>query len=87
MTRGIFCFRNDLRLHDNAALQLALQKCDQLFLVYAFEDRYWLSKNPTRISIHRAKFILQSLEAFTKTDLRAWRHFAFHSWQPRGRPT
>ena len=66
MTRGIFCFRNDLRLHDNAALQLALQKCDQLFLVYAFEDRYWLSKNPTRISIHRAKFILQSLECLQR---------------------
>lgn len=66
MMRGVFCFRNDLRLHDNAALEHALRECDQLFLVYAFEDRYWLAKNPTRISIHRTKFILQSLECLQR---------------------
>jgi deoxyribodipyrimidine photo-lyase len=57
---GVFCFRNDLRLHDNLALQQALAVCDQLFLVYAFEDRIWKSKH-NQIGFFRAQFLLESL--------------------------
>lgn len=61
MVIGVFCFRNDLRLHDNQALQNALNQCDKLYLIYSFEDRVWKSENPRRISIHRAQFILESV--------------------------
>jgi len=62
MQSGVFCFRNDLRLHDNEALSLALRECDQLYLVYSFEDRLWKPKKNRRISIHRARFILEALK-------------------------
>jgi deoxyribodipyrimidine photo-lyase len=66
MLTGVFCFRNDLRLHDNETLLLALQECDQLYLVYPFEDRLWKGKKNKRISIHRAKFILEALQCLVK---------------------
>ena len=62
MRIGIFCFRNDLRLHDNRALLTALDACDRLHLVYVFEDRLWRESAPHRISTHRARFILESLQ-------------------------
>ena len=62
MQTGVFCFRNDLRLHDNETLLLALSECDQLYLVYSFEDRLWKAKKKRRISIHRARFILEALK-------------------------
>jgi len=62
MQSGVFCFRNNLRLHDNEALSLALRECDQLYLVYSFEDRLWKPKKNRRISIHRARFILEALK-------------------------
>ena len=62
MDSGVFCFRNDLRLHDNEALELAVSQCDRVILVYCFEDRLWLAKKPKRISTHRAQFILDSLQ-------------------------
>ena len=61
MVIGVFCFRNDLRLHDNPALQKAVEECDKLYLVYVFEDRVWKAVRPNRISKHRANFILESL--------------------------
>jgi deoxyribodipyrimidine photo-lyase len=66
MQTGIFCFRNDLRLHDNQALSAALDTCDKLHLVYAFEDRLWKGSSPNRISIHRARFLLESLQCLMK---------------------
>ena len=66
MSIGVFCFRNDLRLHDNSALQFALSECDQLHLVYSFEERLWTAQNPKRIAAHRANFILDSLTSLKK---------------------
>lgn len=60
MRRGLFCFRQDLRLDDNPALTRAVKSTDQLDFVYHFEDKIWLSHD--RISHHRARFILESLE-------------------------
>ena len=57
---GVFCFRNDLRIQDNHALQEALHACDLLYLVYAFENRVWKSKD-RKVGFHRAIFLLQSL--------------------------
>ena len=69
MVLGVYCFRNDLRLHDNPALQLAREECDQL-LVYAFEDRLWRTKKPKRISAHRARFTLDSLKCLEKKIIK-----------------
>ena len=66
MDSGVFCFRNDLRLHDNEALELAVSQCDRVILVYCFEDRLWLAKKPKRISSHRARFILDSLQCLQR---------------------
>lgn len=57
---GVFCFRNDLRIQDNHALQEALHACDLLYLVYTFENRVWKSKD-RKVGFHRASFLLQSL--------------------------
>ena len=63
MRHGIFCFRNDLRLHDQPALTKALQENDVLDLVYFFDPKIWNSGYPRRISTHRANFILECLHA------------------------
>ena len=61
MRHGIFCFRQDLRLHDHPALSHALQQNDVLDLVYFFDPKIWHSEYPRRIGAHRAKFILECL--------------------------
>lgn len=66
MKRGLFCFRQDLRLHDHPALLNALAENDQLDLVYLFEDRVWCSQTPGRMASHRAQFILESLQSLKK---------------------
>jgi deoxyribodipyrimidine photo-lyase len=63
MRHGVFCFRNDLRLHDQPALTKALQESDVLDLVYFFDPKIWNSGYPRRISTHRANFILECLDA------------------------
>src|SRR5690606_41427416 len=37
--RGLFWFREDLRLHDNPALARMAEHCDELILLYCFDDR------------------------------------------------
>jgi deoxyribodipyrimidine photo-lyase len=64
--RGVFCFRNDLRLTDHPALSLALEKCQRLFLVYVFEDRIWKASSSRKMGPFRAKFILESLSDLDK---------------------
>jgi deoxyribodipyrimidine photo-lyase len=63
MRHGIFCFRNDLRLHDQPALTKALQENEVLDLVYFFDPKIWNSGYPRRIRTHRANFILECLHA------------------------
>lgn len=60
MSKGIHWVRNDQRLLDNPALSKALSECEEVLLVYAFDDRIW---QPGRIGPYRAKFILQSLDS------------------------
>jgi len=61
MRHGVFCFRNDLRLHDQPALTKALQQNDVLDLVYFLDPKTWNSEYPRRIGAHRANFILNCL--------------------------
>ncbi len=64
--RGIFWFRNDLRLHDNEALREALSVCHELLLVYIFDDRIFKSATPfgfAKTGKIRSQFIIESVQA------------------------
>ena len=42
--RAIVWFRNDLRLHDNEALQEALSNAEEVLPVYVFDERVFNGK-------------------------------------------
>jgi len=68
--RAILWFRQDLRLHDNEALYEALNSADEIIPLYIFEDRVFKSKSSFgfhKTGIHRAKFILESIEDLRKS--------------------
>ncbi len=70
MENVLFWFRNDLRLHDNAALNEAIQH-GKILPVYIFDDR---ELNQTNFGFKktgdfRLKFLIESLENL-KTNLK-----------------
>ncbi|MGM0480524.1 MAG: DASH family cryptochrome [Pseudomonadota bacterium] len=66
---GLFCFSDDLRVNDNAALTLAQQQCQQLSYCYVIDKtalvrgRYGIPA----LGKHRLNFILQSLQQLRVT--------------------
>ena len=61
--RGLFWFRNDLRLEDNPALNSLCETCDELLFIYIL-DPVLLQKNQfdlTRMGASRWQFIQESL--------------------------
>ncbi|RZM12806.1 MAG: deoxyribodipyrimidine photo-lyase, partial [Pedobacter sp.] len=69
----IHWFRNDLRLHDNAALQQACLEADSVIPVYIF-DPHSFEPLPDigvpKAGVHRVRFLLESL-ADLRQNLRA----------------
>ncbi|WP_370646518.1 deoxyribodipyrimidine photo-lyase [Photobacterium sp. OFAV2-7] len=63
MITGLFLFQNDLRLHDNSALQLAAQEVDVLLCVYCMPQRKQEHQpySFAELGLHRQQFLLQSL--------------------------
>ncbi|MDB4727979.1 DASH family cryptochrome [Saprospiraceae bacterium] len=64
MKRGLFWFRNDLRLADNYALSEAVKECDEIVPVYILEEK-WLGQDRwgfTRTEQFRLKFLLESIQ-------------------------
>lgn len=62
---GLYCFTNDLRLHDNPALLNAASKAESMILV-AIIDAKQLQPNRyglTSLGIHRRRFLKESLTA------------------------
>lgn len=62
--RAIMWFRQDLRLHDNEALQDALTHAEEVFPVYVFDERTFKASTAhgiPRMGSHRARFILESV--------------------------
>jgi deoxyribodipyrimidine photo-lyase len=62
--RAIVWFRQDLRIHDNEAIQVALRNAEELIPVYVFDERIF--KGETRYGfaktgVHRARFIIESV--------------------------
>jgi deoxyribodipyrimidine photo-lyase len=71
--RAIVWFRNDLRLHDNESLTNATRMADEVFPVYVFDERIFLSKTRygfPKTGKFRAQFILECV-AELKSNLRA----------------
>jgi deoxyribodipyrimidine photo-lyase len=64
MQRGLFWFRNDLRLADNYALTEAIKDCDELIPVYILEEK-WLEEDRwgiKRTGDFRLKFLIESIQ-------------------------
>ena len=62
--KGIVWFRQDLRLHDNEALQEALTHCESIIPVYVFDERVFNGKTKfgfAKTGAHRLQFILDSV--------------------------
>jgi deoxyribodipyrimidine photo-lyase len=67
--RAIVWFRNDLRIHDNEALQDALRSAEEIIPIYIFDDRFF--NKETRYGFpktgkYRAKFIIEAVENLRK---------------------
>lgn len=63
MQKILVWFRNDLRLHDHAALYYAIQKAKNVYAAYCIDER-WFQKTflgIPRTDSFRAKFLLESL--------------------------
>lgn len=59
---GIFCFRRDLRLHDNLALQTLAQLCDSIVPVFCLDPRQLKTSHNAYYSPHSVKFMFESLK-------------------------
>ena len=71
MTRAIYWFRNDLRLHDQRGLMAAANAASELALVYLHDARHdapsaWLPFCDRRMGLHRRRVLADTL-----IDLRA----------------
>ena len=67
--KGIVWFRQDLRLHDNGALQEALTHCKEIIPVYVFDERVFSGKTKygfPKTGAFRLKFILESVRDLKK---------------------
>ena len=67
--RAIVWFRNDLRLHDNEALQEAMQNAHEIIPIYVFDERTFRGKTSfgfPRTGKYRLKFILESVADLRK---------------------
>jgi deoxyribodipyrimidine photo-lyase len=62
--RLLVWFRNDLRLHDHAALFSAVEKSEEVIPVYCFDPRMFRETHLgfVKTGNHRAKFLLQAVE-------------------------
>ena len=70
--RAIVWFRNDLRLHDNEALQEALSNAEEVLPVYVFDERVFNGKTKfgfPKTGKFRAQFIIESIQDL-KQNLR-----------------
>lgn len=62
--RAIVWFRQDLRIHDNEAIQTALRNADEIIPVYVFDERIFTGKTHfgfRKTERQRAQFILESI--------------------------
>ena len=72
--RAIVWFRQDLRLHDNEALQEALNAADEILPVYVFDERFFGGRTRwfdfPKTGKYRTQFIIEAIEDL-RENLRA----------------
>ncbi|NNE30204.1 MAG: DASH family cryptochrome [Saprospiraceae bacterium] len=64
--RVIVWFRQDLRLHDNEALNHALVRSEQIIPIFVFDDRFFNSSTRFgfhKTGLHRCKFTIEAVQA------------------------
>ncbi|MEC5156284.1 DASH family cryptochrome [Chryseobacterium sp. MP_3.2] len=63
MKRGLVWFKNDLRLHDNEALQTAIRECDELVFCFCLEKKNFekLELGFRKADFNRFKFLEQAV--------------------------
>lgn len=61
MRIGLFCFRRDLRLHDNLALCTLANTCNAILPVFCLDPRQVHASKNSYYSAHSVKFMLESL--------------------------
>ncbi|MGB1256942.1 MAG: DASH family cryptochrome [Thiolinea sp.] len=83
--RGLYWFRNDLRLHDNPALLRLAAKCDELICVYVAEPRWftWTRFQSKPVGAFRWRFILESLENLQRQLQSCGQRLVIKSGQPQ----
>jgi len=61
--RGLMWFKNDLRIHDNEALMVALEECKELIFCYCIEETWFekLDLDFRKMDIIRFRFLEQSV--------------------------
>ncbi len=63
--RCIVWFRQDLRLHDNEALDSALAQADEVIPIYIFDERVFQGKTTSgfaKTGVHRAQFLIEAVK-------------------------
>jgi len=77
--RSLFIFRQDLRIHDNTALNLALSESEEVMVIFIFDDRakseFW--EHDTRFG-----FIREMLEVADKGLRKVWWRVYVYSGKP-----
>ena len=75
MKKGLYWFTNDLRLHDNLALDSLLLTCQKIIFLYVVDPRWFESNNYYQqpIGHHRWLFIQQSI-ADIEQQLKKYGH-------------
>lgn len=66
LRRAIVWFRQDLRLHDNEAVQQALRMADEIIPIYIFDERVFKGRTRwfdfPKTGRYRAKFVIEAVE-------------------------
>ncbi len=63
--RVIVWFREDLRLHDNEALTAALQRAEEVYPIFVFDERTFSAKTPygfAKTGAFRCQFVIEAVQ-------------------------
>ncbi|MGB3182962.1 MAG: DASH family cryptochrome [Cyclobacteriaceae bacterium] len=84
MSRAMVWFRNDLRVHDNEALATALKDAKEVLLLYCLDPRQFreLDLGFRKTGVHRARFLLESLEDLHESCRQAGGHLMVRQGYP-----
>ncbi len=72
--RGLFWFRHDLRLHDNAAITALCEQVSQVTFVYILDDKHFTPNafGLTPMGEHRRTFLLETLSDLKRQLKNVW---------------